>query len=57
MEPKFIIIKQTDSGKRFLMHIGHSHQWTSDRALAMEYSKIEVAMALADKMGGKLEVI
>jgi hypothetical protein len=48
-------VRETTEGRKYLMHIGHSHQWTADRGLAMEYTKIEVAQALADKMGGRIE--
>jgi hypothetical protein len=54
-ESKFRIIKKTDSGKRYLKHVGHTHEWTSDISLAMEYTKLEVAQALAAQMRGELE--
>ena len=49
-----MVVRQTDSGKRWLQHMGHSHQWTNDFRVAMEYTKIE---GLADKMGGKVEAL
>jgi hypothetical protein len=54
---KFRIIKNTDSGKRYLSHVGHAHQWTPDKSFAMEYTKIEVAQALAEKYHGELEAV
>lgn len=52
---KFIIIKKTSEGKKFLKHVGCNHEWTADKSLAMEYGAFEIANALAAKMGGELE--
>ena len=56
-ENKFNVTRQTDDGKRFPAHQGHSHFWTADKRLAMEYTKLDVAQALADLKFGKVESV
>lgn len=53
-EKKFIITRQQGSKVEVLKHDGCKHLWTSDRSLAMVYTKTDVADALADKMGGEV---
>ena len=38
------------------MHIGHNHQFTTDRSLAMVYTKLDVAEKLAEQKGGQVIV-
>lgn len=52
-ETQFIIVKLGNE-KLFLMHVGHSHQYTTDQELAMVYTKQFVATDLANKMDGKV---
>lgn len=56
-EPKYIIIKQDGSQVKFVRHQGHQHYWSTQRTEAMEYTRMDVAQALAEKMGGKVEGI
>lgn len=55
-ESRFIIIKRDGANVKFLRHEGHNHYWTQNRTEAMEYTKLEVAQALADQKGGKVEL-
>lgn len=52
---EFRVSKKTDSGKRYLVHEGHAHRWSSNKEDGMLYSKIEVAQALAAKYGAEIE--
>lgn len=54
---QFIIIKRDGETVKFLRHAGHDHYWTKDRTDAMEYTRLDVAQALASKMGGTVEAI
>jgi hypothetical protein len=51
---EFRVVKTKD-GKRYLIHEGHSHRWSSNKEDAMIYTKIEVAQALATKYSGEIE--
>jgi hypothetical protein len=53
-EKRNIITRQVGSKVEYLMHLGHTHQWTTDRSLAMVYTKSDVADKLAEKMGGEV---
>lgn len=56
-ESTFIIVKRDGSSVKYLRHEGHNHYWSNERRDAMEYSKLEVAQALAEKNRGKVEAI
>lgn len=51
----FIITKRDGETVKFLRHEGHRHYWTLKRTEAMEYTKLDVAQALASQQGGKVE--
>ena len=51
-ESRFIITKRDGATTKFLKHEGHNHFWTLQRYEAMEYTKIEVAEALAKQNHG-----
>lgn len=53
-ESAFIIIKRDGQNVKFLRHEGHKHYWTPNKSDAMEYSKIEVAQALAEQNKGEV---
>lgn len=55
-EKRFIITRQQGTKVEFLMHIGHNHQFTTDRSLAMVYTKLDVAEKLAEQKGGQVIV-
>jgi hypothetical protein len=55
-ESRFIIIKRDGATAKFLRHEGHNHFWTLQRTEAMEYTKLEVAEALAKKNGGTVSL-
>ena len=57
MENRFIIIKQDGGTVKYLRHEGHGQYWTLHRDEAMEYTKIEVAEALAKKFGGSIQIV
>ncbi len=48
----YIIIKMEGMSTKYLRHEGHQHFWTFIRSEAMEYSKLDVAQGLAEKMKG-----
>jgi hypothetical protein len=54
---QFIIIKRDGKATKFLRHEGCLHFWTLDRSEAMEYTRLDVAQALASKMGGEVQSI
>jgi len=56
-ECRFIIIKRDGDRVKFLRHEGHGQFWSLDRTDAMEYTKIEVANALAKKHNGCVQAI
>lgn len=56
-EPKYIVIKVDGTQVKFLRHQGHGHYWSTQRIDAMEYTRMDVAQALAEKNGGKVEGI
>jgi hypothetical protein len=57
-ESRFIIFKcRSGDPDKFLRHEGHAHLWTIDRGDAMEYTKFDVAEALANKNGGTVKAI
>jgi len=56
-ENRFIITKRDGATVKFLKHEGHVHYWTMQRTEAMEYTKIDVAEALAKKQGGQVAAV
>lgn len=57
-EPRFIIVKTISGEKgKFLRHEGHKHLWTQNRGDAMEYTRLDVAQALADQQSGQVQPI
>lgn len=53
-ESRYLVIKRDGERVKFLRHEGHQHFWTQDRTAAMEYTKIDVAQALAAKERGEV---
>lgn len=56
-ESRYIIIKKDGAALKFLRHEGHNHFWSQNRSEAMEYTRIDVAQALAEKMKGEVQAI
>lgn len=57
IESRFVVIKRDGSKVKFLRHEGHAQYWSQDRSDAMEYTKIEVAQALATKHNGEVQAV
>lgn len=55
-ENRFVIVKRDGATAKFLRHEGHNQYWTLQRDEAMEYTKIDVAEALAKQNGGTVAV-
>lgn len=53
-ESRYLVIKRDGERVKFLKHEGHMHYWTTQRDEAMEYTKIDVAQALASKERGEV---
>lgn len=53
-ENRYIVIKKDGERVKFLRHEGHNHYWSQQRTEAMEYTKIDVAQALAQMHGGEV---
>lgn len=56
-ESRFIVSKRDGERVKFLRHEGHGQFWSLERTDAMEYTKIAVAQALAEKHGGFVQAI
>lgn len=54
IQNQFIVIKRDGERVKFLRHEGCKHYWTLQRTEAMEYTKIDVAQALAIANGGEV---
>ena len=56
-EDRFIVMKREGEKAQFLRHEGHAQYWTKDRTDAMEYTRPDVADALAKLHGGFVQAI
>lgn len=54
-EQRFVVIKRAGSSVSFLRHEGHAQYCGANRTDAMEYTRRDVAQALADKHGGEVQ--
>jgi hypothetical protein len=54
-ESRFNVVKGDGAERKYLRHEGHKHFWSTQKRDAMEYTKIEVAQALANQNGGKVD--